>query len=70
MAQVDAIIKMKGPITKFLALRKRGSDIEASVLIGVTVVLAIVVAIVVIMMVEFCGDCTCARWLRTYSRRD
>ena len=40
-------------ITKFQALRKRDSDIEALVLIGVTVVLAIVIAIVVIMMVEF-----------------
>ena len=34
--------------------------IEALVLIGVTVVLAIVIAIVVIMMVEFCGGL----WLR------
>ena len=41
-------------ITKFQALKKRDSNIEALVLIGVTVVLAIVIAIVIIMMVEFC----------------
>ena len=29
MPQVNAIIKMKGPITKFQALRKKGSNIEA-----------------------------------------
>ena len=61
MAQVDAIVKMKGSITKFQAPRKRDSIIEALVLlvIGVTVVLAIAIAIVVIM-VEFCGGL----WLR------
>jgi len=61
MTQVDAIIEMKGPITKFLVLRKRGSNIEALLLIGVTVVLAIVIAIVV---VEFCGGL----WLRPLSQ--
>ena len=55
MTQVDAIVNMKGPITKFQAPRKKDSDIEALVLIGITVVLAIVIAIVFIMMVEFCG---------------
>ena len=62
MTQVDAIMNMRGPIIKFLALRKRGSDIEALVLIGVTVVLAIIAA-VVIMRVEFCGGL----WLRPLS---
>ena len=41
---------MKAPITKFQAPRKRDSNIEALVLISVTVVLAIVIAIVVIIM--------------------
>ena len=45
---------MEAPITKFQAPRKRDSNIEALVLIGVTVVLAIIIAIVVIM-VKFCG---------------
>ena len=62
MTQVDAIVKMEGPITKFQAPRKRDSDMEALVsrVMGVTVVLASVIAIVVTMMVEFCGGL----WLR------
>ena len=54
MTQVDVIVNMKGPTTKFQAPRKRYSDIEALVLlaIGVAVVLAIAITIVVIM-VEF-----------------
>jgi len=55
---------MEAPITKFQAPRKRDSNIEALVLIGVTVVLAIVIAIVVIIMVRFCGGL----WLRPLSQ--
>ena len=48
MTEADAVVKMKGPITKFQAPRKRDSNIEALVLIGVRVVLPIVITIVVI----------------------
>ena len=58
------IVKMEAPITKFQASRRRDSNIEALILIGVTVVLAIVIAIVVIMMVKFCGGL----WLRPLSQ--
>ena len=51
---------MEAPITKFQAPRERDSNIEALILIGVTIVLAIVIAIVVIIMVKFCGGL----WLR------
>ena len=63
MAQVDAIVKMKGSITKFQAPRKRDSIIEGLVLlvIGVSVVLAIAI---VVIMVEFCGRL----WLRPLSQ--
>ena len=56
---------MNGPITKFQAPRKRGSNIEALVLLvtGVTVGLAIAIAIVVIMA-EFCRGL----WLRPLSQ--
>ena len=43
-------------ITKFQAPRKRDSNIEALVSMGVTVALAIVIVIVVIIMVKSCGD--------------
>ena len=46
---------MEAPITKLQAPRNRDSNIEALVLIGVTVVLAIVIAIVVIIMVKIFG---------------
>ena len=65
MAQVNAIVKTKGLITKLETPRKRDSNIEALVLlvIGVTAVLAIAIAIV-ILMVEFCGGL----WLRPLSQ--
>ena len=56
MAQVDAIVKMKGSITKFQAPRK-DSNIEALVLLVISVTVALAIAIVmVVIMVEFCGD--------------
>ena len=36
----------------------------ALILIDITVVVAVVIAIVVVMMVNFAGDCGCARCLR------
>ena len=59
---------MKGLITKFLALRKRGSNTEALVLICVTVVVAIVIAVIVIIIVQFCGDYGYARYLKKCTR--
>jgi len=73
MTHVDAKAKMRGPIKLLKArLLERGSDsnIAALVSIDITVVVAFAIAIVVIVMGEFCGDCSCTRCLRTYSRRE